>query len=406
MIGSSRSFAHEDLRRIAPAIVAIVYGAMLPIAVMSANAMAPILAGLGILCAWLAWREDILKFDDPIPAVLVVIIALAVASAIWAHRPDLVPNAILRLAAASACGWCLVTVAARGRFELNSRIAISLALGLAITISSFIVTGIIFFSLLVYKQNFLTEAQGALVALPFRAGLSRGEIVAAIFLWPFALLLWKAGLTRIVVAFFVMFLIGASLMASFAPVLAVVAGAVGGSIFILRGGAWFVGGIVASLIVLMPSLTSWRPAVDFFLDRSWSGSIWHRAEIWRFVSERIAERPFLGWGMNGSRAIPGGQMTVDGRSELLPLHPHNLSLQIWLELGAIGALLLAALLLIIVGRIARVRDSAERFAAGATFSAVFAVAHVSFGIWQGWWLATIWLAAALVVATTAVTGRS
>jgi O-antigen ligase len=80
----------------------------------------------------------------------------------------------------------------------------------------------------------------------------------------------------------------------------------------------------------------------------------HRLLIWDFVSERIAERPLLGWGMDSSRAVPGGTGHPDAAmlaafglaaksdwfsyAQLLPLHPHNLALQVWLELGAVGAL--------------------------------------------------------------------
>ena len=82
----------------------------------------------------------------------------------------------------------------------------------------------------------------------------------------------------------------------------------------------------------------------------------HRIMIWQFTADRIAERPVLGWGLNGSRSIPGNT----GKTEIwlqdpngirpafpllqdnLPLHPHNFALQIWLETGGIGALLVSA----------------------------------------------------------------
>ncbi len=58
----------------------------------------------------------------------------------------------------------------------------------------------------------------------------------------------------------------------------------------------------------------------------------HRLLIWRFTADRIAERPALGWGMDASRALPGGktdlaQLFPDAGllpgSEALPLHPHD-----------------------------------------------------------------------------------
>ena len=80
----------------------------------------------------------------------------------------------------------------------------------------------------------------------------------------------------------------------------------------------------------------------------------HRLLIWQFVTQRIFEKPFLGWGVNTARQIPGGgekyTLKVDTpnnkkivlfRESFLPLHPHNASLQIWLELGAVGAIIIA-----------------------------------------------------------------
>ena len=73
------------------------------------------------------------------------------------------------------------------------------------------------------------------------------------------------------------------------------------------------------------------------------GSAGHRLLIWSFVGERIAERPLLGWGLDASRAIPGGKEEIRPGLTRLPLHPHNAALQVWLELGMPGALLAALL---------------------------------------------------------------
>ncbi len=82
----------------------------------------------------------------------------------------------------------------------------------------------------------------------------------------------------------------------------------------------------------------------------WSGM--HRLLIWRFTSERIAERPLLGWGMDAARELPGGKTHLATRfpdaglpedAEALPLHPHDAVLQWEVELGIPGtALCLAA----------------------------------------------------------------
>jgi O-antigen ligase len=132
----------------------------------------------------------------------------------------------------------------------------------------------------------------------------------------------------------------------------------------------------------------------------------HRLLIWDFVATRISERPLLGWGMEGSRAVPGrdahpspetlGRFRLSGpaagylpNAELLPLHPHNGALQIWLELGAIGAFV-GAMLAFLLGR------AATRAARPGVATAGAVTAMLSFGAWQEWWVGAELMAAAAV----------
>jgi len=142
----------------------------------------------------------------------------------------------------------------------------------------------------------------------------------------------------------------------------------------------------------------------------------HRVMIWDFAVSRIAERPVAGWGMEASRAIPGGTDTfpretldrfgltsefllgvfASPNAQRLPLHPHNAALQVWLELGAVGAVIAAALAAaVLLGA-----PSAGAFGA-AVAGAV--TGQLSFGVWQPWWIASLLLAA--VVAGAIGRGR-
>jgi O-antigen ligase len=152
---------------------------------------------------------------------------------------------------------------------------------------------------------------------------------------------------------------------------------------------------------LMPLVPNWAPFHDHFADRTQTGSVWHRAEIWSFVAGRIAERPLLGWGLDSSRAMPGGKDKVDGANEVLPLHPHNGILQLWLELGAIGAAIGAAIAMRAAWRATDPdEDPATRFAMAGSLAAALAVYATAYGAWQGWWMATLWLVAAFASAST------
>ncbi|HIB69448.1 MAG TPA: glycosyltransferase, partial [Phycisphaerales bacterium] len=115
-----------------------------------------------------------------------------------------------------------------------------------------------------------------------------------------------------------------------------------------------------------------------------------RFKIWDFVGKRIAEKPLVGWGMNASRSIPGGSDTLPHltdpsphmRISILPLHPHNVVLQWWLELGLIGAAIAAAAIISLVLGMTRWIKNNEVLAAGlALLAVVGAVSFMSYGAW-------------------------
>ena len=131
-------------------------------------------------------------------------------------------------------------------------------------------------------------------------------------------------------------------------------------------------------------------------------SMWHRLEIWDFVGARIVERPILGWGLDSSRAIPGGKLLTPEHVGLLPLHPHNVLLQTWLELGVPGAVLFA----ILVARVWLALGAAAwprlyGAAAGGGLVTAFIVALGTYGLWQEWWIGTEFF----LLFATAVMGR-
>ena len=75
----------------------------------------------------------------------------------------------------------------------------------------------------------------------------------------------------------------------------------------------------------------------------------------------------------------------------LSLHTHNATLQIWLELGLAGALFAGGLVIFLVNATVH-----HRHAAGlALCLSALVIANLSYGIWQSWWLAGLWLIAAL-----------
>jgi O-antigen ligase len=133
----------------------------------------------------------------------------------------------------------------------------------------------------------------------------------------------------------------------------------------------------------------------------------HRLLIWSFAGDRIAERPVTGWGLDASRAIPGGDDPIRPGEPWMPLHPHNAALQVWLELGAPGAALFALLIAIVWGALARVEwPPLFAAAAGASLTIAFVGCFATYGIWQEWWLGTLSFSLFLVLVMARVAGRA
>ena len=134
------------------------------------------------------------------------------------------------------------------------------------------------------------------------------------------------------------------------------------------------------------------PAVFARVD-AFKNSAGHRLLIWSFTGDRIAERPFLGWGLDSARAIPGGKDEIRPGQNWLPLHTHDAALQLWLELGAPGAAAFALLAVLLwLGLAAAPWPRLYAAASGGSLAAAFAIALSGWGIWEEWWLGTLGLA--------------
>jgi O-antigen ligase len=70
----------------------------------------------------------------------------------------------------------------------------------------------------------------------------------------------------------------------------------------------------------------------------------------------------------------------------LSRHSHNFFLQTWLELGAVGAVLLMLVGLQVIRRLSELAHGIQPYAF-ATFASAATLMSASYGIWQAWLLA-------------------
>jgi O-antigen ligase len=168
-----------------------------------------------------------------------------------------------------------------------------------------------------------------------------------------------------------------------APVLAFAAG---GCCFLLAraapmscGALILVGAIAAHIAA--PRLQSLE------LSRGLEASIQHRMDIWALASELSAQRPWSGFGFSNSGVIPAqeGTMALTGFPREFPLYPHNILMQVQLELGIPGVLLFYAFLSLLVWHALKLPPN-TRSAGLALIVSALAIWLVGYPLWRSTWV--------------------
>ena len=385
-----------------------------PIAILAPMQLSSLLALTAILLLCASWRAK----NWPVApwAMLAPAMALgawAALSLLWAIDRQLAAEETLRFALALA-GIAVLAATANGldgaARQRVSRHFVRGALAGAMLLTFEILTrGLVLKTL----RGFIHPDAPFLFSTAFK----RATAAIAILVWPLALVLLRRRAWRRTAL--LPFLWGLWAIAGLDKHASAIAMLTGIAVFAF---SWFSGRAAAAMFSIAAILTiALAPIVPrFVLEPKSVASIfpnisfseYHRLIIWRFTAERIADRPLLGWGMNSSRAIPGGkdleEIAIperaprgagDNPGERLPLHPHSAPLQLWLELGLPGAALGAAFAAGLACRLRRTAiDREGRAAALGAMASAGVVFAMSFSLWQSWWLATLGLGAAFLIA--------
>jgi len=83
---------------------------------------------------------------------------------------------------------------------------------------------------------------------------------------------------------------------------------------------------------------------------------------------------------------------------IVSLHPHNAGLQIWLETGVIGAVLAVTFLWLLGQEALKFAQGgrARSMAAAGLIAPVLLISSVSYGVWQHWWWASLFISAGVL----------
>lgn len=351
------------------------------------------------------------------PGILIVVfgtfIAWAAVTSIWSLVPERAVSTAMRLLLVALC-LLFLTASATQLTDTQRRVfgkwlVAGTILGLVITAVLVAFSGVI--------AGWLDTAKITGHELD---RLNRTAGVIAMLVWPVALII-----ARLYGRYAAAAVISCSALALFAlapatPLLAFIIG-IGAFAVTWVSQRWgkrlLLFGFALSVIVI-PFLDILVPLANDTLiaNMTWPNSEVHRFVIWEFASQRIFENPLIGWGLEASRAMPGGDaqlflFNVNDNTPLtgqaLPLHPHSAVIQIWLELGLVGVMLLGALFAVIVLLVPEsLRDRAGPATIAATIACAFTIAQLGFGIWQGWWMGTLGLIAVIVVAIAPVSDQA
>jgi len=139
----------------------------------------------------------------------------------------------------------------------------------------------------------------------------------------------------------------------------------------------------------------------------------HRVVIWGTAAEEVMRSPVIGIGADATRVAMRKAVSNPAQAKLkrdlgqfesgYANHTHNVYLQVWYELGAIGALLFLSIGLLTLRAIAKLQASAQP-AAIAMFATTSLLIGFSYSMWQTWFMAALGLA--ITMFTIALRKRS
>jgi O-antigen ligase len=371
----------------------------LPVLVLASKGAAPLAAVAGLCALGLAMPRGATAWRRVrgLALFLALLVAWGLLSSLWAIQPHRSLLIALRLTGMFAAGLALIAavdeIAAPGRAVLC--FAAGLAIALALAVAQFSTHGALTSPL--SRRAFIAPALNhaedgfEFLILPLCAmlALRRQRLLAAV--------------SAVATAAVIGVLVGDVARIAFA------AGCCGAALLYFWRARLVPLAALASLVVvliapqLFPPLAAVAPVQHGAQEIKFSA--WHRLEIWSFVGKRIADRPLTGWGLDSSRAIPGGAVLTPEGEPWLPLHPHNAPLQLWLELGVPGAVLFALFtgwVWLALGAAPWPRLYAA--AVGGSLVAALIVALGSYGIWQEWLISSEFLTLFLILLMARLSG--
>ncbi|MBR9972786.1 O-antigen ligase family protein [Magnetospirillum sulfuroxidans] len=380
--------------------------------------MAPLFILIALAGLHDCWRFRLwARLDRSLLAILAATVLFGAISTLWAIDKTQTLKTSLVLGGEFLSGLCLLAATSMLLPQWRIRLLYALAAGLSLSITVLLLEHL--------TPGFSAQAGSDTITAELHdsrlSSLSRGITLMALLLVPTALPLWRQGLRLWAVLLWLGGAVAIATSHSLASKLVLPVSTILVLLF------WRYPRLTASLcaigtaaiiLVAFPLALQIPPSQQAYDDAPWlSSSSHHRLTIWRFSAHKTLEKPFFGWALDASRVIPGADdevfydIIVNGNQRAsiseaqLPLHPHSAPIQIWLELGLLGAILAAAFMGRVFWTLGRQPGRVAAHTGPAVVSG-FIIACVSYGIWQSWWQGTLWLSVALIAVLNLVSAKA
>ena len=170
-------------------------------------------------------------------------------------------------------------------------------------------------------------------------------------------------------------------------------------------------GWIAATLLVVP-LATWAHGRAELHTASWlPHTARQRIILWGYTAQQVPQRSYTGVGIAATKTLDDrrGQQVPTPAGYVYPWrsgpHAHNVFLQMWYELGAVGAGLFCALGLAVIAAIARAARPAQAYLA-AGFASASVIGAFTWGLWQPWFLAAFAFSAMLAILAAEAQRRS
>lgn len=378
-----------------------------PVAIAANRAIVPVCAVVALTVLFAIGPKRLWNKAVGLNRILLIgaaaFVALLAISTLWALDPGRGLVTVGKVSGTFLIATILVLATSTVAVETARRVTIA-AIASFVLVALYLIVDIVtdgYFSLVIFNQG----AQQYYGYYWYKSAAA----LMGLGIWPITLYLWRAGKAPLAFILIGIFAVLAYSLGANSVTAAILGGAVGGLVFCVLGRfrAWiavvaFSAVIVCQPIIIKQFVSPAAVSAELPQGESIAGSTVYRLYIWDFVSDRISEKPILGWGVGASRSIGEGALAIDPTrgeiGEAVPLHPHNAFLQLHLEIGIIGLLLSLLPIGVILWRLnLPVVSFPERLTGfGLLFATMFQYS-VSYSVWSSWWNSAVLFSLAIMI---------